>query len=172
MPSVWACDIRQREDYGPGSERGVCPRLRLILQALHACNRGTNTFLPVRPEDDVKPGCTRQCLPGSEARNRREEPGPTNSRSSPGPLRRGGKEGPLPVSQILSLRWDPSLEGSWKGLRFGFRRLHATSHFQEKKRVCWKKKTASEGILGIQQFLGNSIWANIIESATLGSGFH
>ena len=35
-----------------------------------------------------------------------------------------------------------------------------------------RKQTQKDGILGIQQLLANSIWANIIESATLGSGFH
>ena len=87
-------------------------------------------------------------------------------------LREGGRKGPLLGSQSLSVQWDPSLERSWNRLGFRFHRLHAMSHFQEKKRACWKKKTDSEGILGIQQFLGNSIWANIVESATLGSGFH
>lgn len=83
-----------------------------------------------------------------------------------------GGRGPLLGSRILLLQCEPSLERSWNRLGFRFHRLHAMSHFQEKKRVCWKKKTDSEGILGIQQLLGNRIWANIIESATLGSRFH
>lgn len=142
-----------------------------MTSSLHLNNRGTNAFLPVRSEDDVNT-CMEWCLAHGQAGCRLHSV-LTTSHCLQDPWGGfGRRKGPLLGSQILSLWRDPSLERSWNRLGFRFHRLHAMSHFQEKKRACWKKKTDSEGILGIQQFLGNSIWANIIESATLGSGFH
>jgi hypothetical protein len=69
----------------------------------------------------------------------------------------------------LSLQCDSGIKKSWSRPGLRLCQLPAMFHFQEKKWACWKKQTDSESILGIHQFLGNSIWANIIESATLDS---